>query len=443
MSTCVASIKLTELEETSTVGANIYTGEECTGSTLNTDTTLACDSCSGWTILSGGIAIEVSCPCKFLGFPCDQLAMVCVGVCCVVGFGWTKYQKNRRREQALIVHLAPRVAYAGGEVLEPLQTNVPQTAAAMYTCNVCSATVQTNGLCDRCNQKMLSGRLLRSTHVRWIKADNDVPAGSIGQVLGYGKRSGKCIVKFPKGTFAFKDEELEPLQTNVPQTAAAVYGWPEAAPPTMRGASIKVKLKSSGASVSPNVEGYNDRVYPVTAVAADPISTLDQRPIIQHVAASSDALHYILAQAKLEKYEPAIEQEGCVEAADLQAMEDDELRALGMKNAEIKRLHRWMSKSHRSTQQQHRRISSDPWAQIDNYGSTPLSVSVDARSEEGDCLKSDSALYCVAFWSSCPGQLLWTACSFLLVLLLWGVVFGGALFFYHLMHPLVYTPIFG
>jgi len=161
------------------------------------------------------------------------------------------------------------------------------------------------------------------------------------------------------------------------------------------------------------------------------------------VLISCDALHYILAQAKLEKYESAIEQEGCVEAADLQAMEDDELRALGMKNAEIKRLHRWMSKSHRSTQQQHRRISSDPWAQIDNYGSTPLSVSVDARSEEGDCLKSDSALYCVAFWSSCPGQLLWTACSFLLVLLLWGVVFGGALFFYHLMHPLVYTPIFG
>ena len=99
-----------------------------------------------------------------------------------------------------------------------------------------------------------------------------------------------------------------------------------------------------GASVSSNVEGYNGRVYPVTAVAADPISTLDQRPIIQHVAASSDALHYILAQAKLEKYEPAIEQEGCVEAADLQAMEDDELRALGMKNAEIKRLRRWMTK---------------------------------------------------------------------------------------------------
>jgi len=158
------------------------------------------------------------------------------------------------------------------------------------------------------------------------------------------------------------------------------------------------------------------------------------------VLISCDALHYILAQAKLEKYESAIEQEGCVEAADLQAMEDDELRALGMKNAEIKRLHRWMSKSHRSTQQQHRRISSDPWAQIDNYGSTPLSVSVDARSEEGDCLKSDSALYCVAFWSSCPGQLLWTACSFLLVLLLWGVVFGGALFFYHLRHPSEWSP---
>jgi hypothetical protein len=53
------------------------------------------------------------------------------------------------------------------------------------------------------------GSFVQGVSVTWTGHDNDIPAGSVGEVIGYNQKG--CRVKFPNGTWTFKNEQLRPV----------------------------------------------------------------------------------------------------------------------------------------------------------------------------------------------------------------------------------------
>ena len=139
-SDCFASATL-DVSSGDTVTADVYAGGGCAGEALGGDTEIACDTCTPQTILTGGVALQITCP---FDWTYVVLGLILLIVACG---GWCVCRRQTGRPEMLPPAAWSQVAQQGIPRQAILTTPLllPQPAVAPQTRSRAESLSKSNG----------------------------------------------------------------------------------------------------------------------------------------------------------------------------------------------------------------------------------------------------------------------------------------------------------